>query len=56
LAVLAALENPMTAKPAAGEPVLAPLENGGRLTAGEFLRRDEAMREVKRAELIEGIV
>lgn len=35
---------------------LEPLENGECLTAPEFLRRYEAMREVKKAELIEGIV
>jgi Uma2 family endonuclease len=33
-----------------------PLENGARLMAPEFLRRYEAMPEVKKAELIEGIV
>src|SRR5207245_10502771 len=33
-----------------------PLENGDRLTAPEFMRRYEAMPDVKKAELIEGIV
>lgn len=33
-----------------------PLENGERLTAPEFLRRYEAMPQVKKAELIEGVV
>ena len=33
-----------------------PLENGARLTSREFLRRYEATPEVKKAELIEGIV
>jgi Uma2 family endonuclease len=33
-----------------------PLENGAHLSAAEFLRRFEAMPEVKRAELINGIV
>ena len=33
-----------------------PLENGARLTPREFLRRYEAMPEVKKAELIEGVV
>jgi len=33
-----------------------PLENGDRLTAHEFLRRYETMPQVKKAELIEGIV
>jgi Uma2 family endonuclease len=32
------------------------LENGDLLTAGEFLRRYEAMPQVKKAELIEGVV
>ncbi|MGH9203856.1 MAG: Uma2 family endonuclease, partial [Vicinamibacterales bacterium] len=34
----------------------APLENGDLLSAGEFLRRYEDMPEVKKAQLIEGIV
>ena len=33
-----------------------PLENGDRLTSAEFLRRYEAMPEIKKAELIEGHV
>src|SRR5947207_6347887 len=33
-----------------------PLENGEHLSASEFLRRYEAMPEVKKAELIDGIV
>ena len=33
-----------------------PLQNGDRLRAQEFLRRYEAMPEVKKAELIEGVV
>jgi hypothetical protein len=33
-----------------------PLENGDRLTAKEFLRRYDAMPDVKKAELVEGIV
>jgi Uma2 family endonuclease len=33
-----------------------PLENGAHLSASEFLRRFEAMPEVKKAELIDGIV
>lgn len=32
------------------------LENGDRLTADEFMRRYEAMPEIKKAELIEGVV
>jgi Uma2 family endonuclease len=35
---------------------LPPLENGAHLSACEFLRRYEAMPELKKAELIEGIV
>src|SRR5882672_1638720 len=35
---------------------LDPLENGAHLSASEFLRRYEAMPEVKKAELINGIV
>jgi Uma2 family endonuclease len=35
---------------------LPPLENGAHLSAREFLRRYEAMPEVKKAELINGIV
>lgn len=37
-------------------PEPPPLENGARLTSREFLRRFEAMPELKKAELIEGIV
>jgi Uma2 family endonuclease len=33
-----------------------PLENGDRLTAPEFMRRYQAMPDVKKAELIEGVV
>ncbi len=41
----------------AGPPAaIPPLENGARLTATEFLRRFEAMPELKKAELINGIV
>jgi len=35
---------------------MQPLESGDRLSAAEFLRRYEAMPQVKKAELIEGIV
>jgi Uma2 family endonuclease len=35
---------------------IPPLENGAHLSAAEFLRRYEAMPEVKKAELINGIV
>jgi Uma2 family endonuclease len=37
-------------------PVPPPLENGDRLTIGEFKRRWERMPKLKRAELIEGVV
>jgi Uma2 family endonuclease len=37
-------------------PVIPPLENGDRLTRAEFKRRYSAMPEVKKAELIEGVV
>jgi Uma2 family endonuclease len=36
--------------------LIPPLESGDRLTAHEFLRRYEAMPELKKAELIQGIV
>ena len=36
--------------------VLLPLENGDRLRRAEFERRYEAMPEIKKAELIEGVV
>ncbi|MGH7128644.1 MAG: Uma2 family endonuclease [Planctomycetaceae bacterium] len=35
---------------------IPPLENGDRLTGPEFLRRYEAMPDLKKAELIEGVV
>ncbi|WP_424100371.1 Uma2 family endonuclease [Moorena producens] len=37
-------------------PTIPPLENGDRLTQAEFERRYDAMPNVKKAELIEGIV
>jgi Uma2 family endonuclease len=39
-----------------GNDAIPPLENGDRLTRAEFERRYEAMAEVKKAELIEGVV
>ncbi len=42
--------------PADPEAYPPPLENGERLRSGEFLRRYEAMPEVKKAELVEGKV
>src|SRR5271156_757569 len=38
------------------QPLVQPLESGDRLGAVEFLRRYEAMPDVKKAELIEGTV
>jgi Uma2 family endonuclease len=38
------------------EPPIPPLENGDRLTRDEFERRYDAMPDLKKAELIEGIV
>ncbi|MCC7421312.1 MAG: Uma2 family endonuclease [Planctomycetaceae bacterium] len=38
------------------ESSIPPLESGDRLSMGEFLRRYEAMPEVNKAELIEGII
>ena len=35
---------------------IPPLENGAHLTAAEFLRRHQAMPEVKKAELVNGVV
>jgi Uma2 family endonuclease len=43
-------------QPGADEVWPLPLENGDRLTRGEFETRYEAMPEVKKAELIEGVV
>ena len=38
------------------DAAIPPLENGDRLTRDEFLRRYEAMPDLKKAELIEGVV
>src|SRR6266571_4920815 len=38
------------------ERSIPPLENGAHLSAREFLRRYESMPEVKKAELINGVV
>jgi Uma2 family endonuclease len=40
----------------AAAPVILPLESGDRLTRAEFEQRDHAMPELKKAELIEGVV
>lgn len=45
-----------SSQPKAAPRRLPPLEAGDRLTSAEFLRRYEAMPDVKKAELIEGIV
>ncbi len=42
--------------PAPASPSIPPLENGDRLTRPEFERRYDAMPDLKKAELIEGIV
>jgi Uma2 family endonuclease len=39
-----------------GNGAIPPLENGDRLTRDEFMRRYEAMPDLKKAELIEGVV
>ena len=49
-------ERPPDAGPPAGSPAAPLLENGDRLTRGEFERRYEARPDLKKAELIEGIV
>jgi Uma2 family endonuclease len=46
----------VTTNPPTRRPPLPLLENGYRLTTAEFLRRWEAMPEIKHAELIDGIV
>jgi Uma2 family endonuclease len=47
---------PLASSPAQAPASLPPLENGDRLTRDEFERRYEAMPDVKKAELIEGVV
>jgi hypothetical protein len=47
---------PPAPAPRAQRTPVPPLENGDRLTRAEFERRYQAMPDVKRAELIEGIV
>jgi Uma2 family endonuclease len=42
--------------PVPASPPIPPLENGDRLTRAEFERRYDAMPDLKKAELIEGIV
>jgi Uma2 family endonuclease len=40
----------------AGQETIPPLQNGDRLTAEEYERRYDAMRDLKKAELINGVV
>jgi len=47
---------PAEPREAQGNGTLLPLENGDRLTRAEFERRYEAMPNLKKAELIEGVV
>ncbi len=47
---------PLLDQPAVKRDMIPPLENGDHLGASEFLRRYEAMPEVKKAELIQNIV
>jgi len=42
--------------PASASPTIPPLESGDRLTRPEFERRYDAMPDLKKAELIEGVV
>ena len=46
----------MPTEPRSREATIPPLENGDRLTRDEFMRRYDAMPELKKAELIEGVV
>jgi Uma2 family endonuclease len=46
----------MPTDPVARESAVPPLESGDRLTRDEFLRRYEAMPDLKKAELIQGVV
>jgi len=50
------LTAPLRAEPSRPERDIPQLENGAHLSAAEFLRRYEAMPELKKAELINGIV
>jgi len=47
---------PATASPAGNGQAVPPLANGDNLTVDEFERRYHAMRDVKKAELIKGVV
>lgn len=52
--MLAATKETLSSPAPRADPL--PLENGDRMRSGEFLRRYEAMPEVKKAELVEGKV
>jgi Uma2 family endonuclease len=54
--MIAAGEKSLAPNPAGLSKAAPPLENGDHLTAREFMRRYEAMPQVRKAELIEGIV
>jgi Putative restriction endonuclease len=47
---------PPAGQPGDGNTAIAPLQDGDRLTRDEFMRRYEAMPELKKAELISGVV
>jgi Uma2 family endonuclease len=51
-----ASEKALVVNPASQPPAVLPLQNGDSLASREFLRRYERMPELKKAELIEGIV
>src|SRR5437588_6739910 len=51
-----AMTTSMTRAEMPPEPGIPPLQNGDRLTRAEFERRYEAMPDLKKAELIEGVV
>src|SRR5512133_3110612 len=53
---MTAIPKPPSPAPAPARQAVPPLENGDRLTRAEFERRYRAMPDVKKAELIEGVV
>jgi Uma2 family endonuclease len=56
MAVITPSTEPSEGRLAPDKDAIPPLENGDRLTRAEFERRYEAMPELKKAELIEGVV
>src|SRR5690348_18267175 len=56
MAVVTPSTKPADSSAVADHGAIPPLENGDRLTRAEFERRYEAMPELKKAELIEGVV